>query len=127
MSISLQTRNTVVAIFVSAAITVVFLLPFCGFMYKCGCTYLWAGSAETCNIHLSGVAHCPWCVRRNPVLMVLPFVVILAGQGFSIHLLSRRYHLSLLQLLVVGIAVFLLLGALNGYVFKVWDDYPYFF
>ncbi len=112
---------------ISAAITAVFLLPFCGFMYKCGCTFLWSGAADGCNIHQANTVHCPWCVKRNPVLMALPFLVIFAGQGFSIYHFKRKCKFGVLKLIVVGLLVFLILGVLSGYIFKLMDGYPYFF
>ncbi len=116
-----------VVILVTITITAVFLLPFCGFMYQCGCTFFWSGAADQCNIHQAGVPHCPWCVKRNPVVMALPFLVIFAGQGFSIYHFRKKYKFGVLELIVVGLLVFLILGVLNGYVFKLMDGYPYFF
>ena len=112
---------------ISAAITAVFLLPFCGFMYKCGCTFLWSGAADGCNIHQADMVHCPWCVKRSPVLMALPFLGIFAGQGFSIYYFKRKYKSGPIKLIVVGLLVFLVLGVLSGYIFKLMDGYPHFF
>ncbi|MGH9672797.1 MAG: hypothetical protein ACRD44_06405 [Bryobacteraceae bacterium] len=39
----------------------VFIINFCDLMYRCGCTFLWAGADARCNIHTPGVRHCPWC------------------------------------------------------------------
>jgi hypothetical protein len=116
-----------VVILITIAVTAVFLLPFCGVMYQCGCTFLWSGAADQCNIHEAAGPHCPWCVKRNPALMALPFLVIFAGQGFSMYHFKKKYKFGVLELIVVGLLVFLILGVLNGYAFKLMDSYPYFF
>lgn len=112
---------------ISLGITAVFLLPFCDLMYKCGCTYLWAGGVDLCNVYVPGVPHCPWCEARNPILMALPFLAIFSGQIFSIYYFNRRYTVSPFRLLVIGLLIFLILGTLSGYVFKLLDNYPHFF
>lgn len=56
--------------------------------------------------------------------MSLPFVAIFAGQGFAIGFFNKKH---LISLILIGIATFLILGAVTGYIFKLMDDYPYFF
>ncbi len=80
-----------------------------------------------CNIHIAGVPHCPWCVQRDPVLMAVPFLLIFIGQGGVVYYLHKKYDLAFPWLLLAGLIVFSILGALHGYVFKVIDGYPYFF
>lgn len=51
-----------VAVFVVAAtVSSVFFIDFCNLIYACGCKSLWAGAAESCNIHTHGAKHCPFC------------------------------------------------------------------
>ena len=59
--------------------------------------------------------------------MALPFLVIFAGQGFSIYHFKNKFKFGALELIVVGLFVFLILGVLSGYIFKLMDGYPYFF
>ena len=33
----------------------------CGFAFRCGCTWDWAGGWKRCNVHVVGAPHCPWC------------------------------------------------------------------
>ena len=47
---------------VSFAVTCIFFIDVCGWMFDCGCRSLWAGAAEACNIHGPG-RHCPFCTR----------------------------------------------------------------
>ncbi len=112
---------------ISFAVTAIFLLPFCDLMYKCGCKPFWAGAVDYCNINVAGVPHCPWCEARNPVLMVLPFVLVFLGQGLSIYHFYKKRSLGFFGLLLVGLLAFIVLAVVHGYVFKVLDRYPYFF
>ncbi len=115
------------ALFLSFAITAVLLLPFCDFIYSCGCAPFWAGAADLCNVYVAGVSHCPWCEPRDPIAITVPFVAIFLGQGFSIYYFDRKSRPSFFVLLALGILVFLVLGALNGFIFKLIDNYPHFF
>jgi hypothetical protein len=45
----------------AAVVTSVFFINFCALVYQCGCESLWAGAADSCNIHDAGSRHCPWC------------------------------------------------------------------
>ncbi|MCG8607325.1 hypothetical protein MJD09_20375 [bacterium] len=104
----------------------VMLLPLCDAIYKCGCTFPWSGAADYCNVRKAGVPHCPWCERRHPVLMALPFLAIFAGQSFAIHLVRKRSGDSVLKMGAAGLVTFLVLSLLNGYLFKWIDGYPRF-
>jgi hypothetical protein len=64
---------------VSLGLISVFFLPFCGFMFGCGCSFLWSGALSHCNIHNPIPPDCPWC--SGPLyLQMIPFLsVCLAG------------------------------------------------
>lgn len=51
----------VVVMAVAIAVTCGFFINFCDLAYRCGCTFLWAGAADHCNVH-HGPKRCPWCV-----------------------------------------------------------------
>ncbi|NIR52217.1 hypothetical protein GWO09_28370 [candidate division KSB1 bacterium] len=104
------------------------MVPFCGFIYKCGCTFLWSGAVQHCNIYQEGVPHCPWCeAGSNWVLAPLPVLVILGGQGILLYLFSKKPSATYRRLFGLGIIAFFVLGSIMGYVFKLIYDYPYFF
>jgi hypothetical protein len=54
-------RARAVVFALSAIVTSVFFIDFCGLVFQCGCRSLWAGADAQCNIHHAGVRHCPWC------------------------------------------------------------------
>lgn len=63
-----------------AAITALLYLNFCDLMYQCGCTWMWAGAADHCNIHTPGAKHCPFCtVGLAPSIAI--FAAILAAEA----------------------------------------------
>ncbi len=40
----------------------VFVTPYCGYLFECGCTWPWAGLDAHCNIYDAYAEHrCPWC------------------------------------------------------------------
>jgi len=110
----------------SIALAMLLILPLCGWMFQCGCGFLWS-SYEKCNIHQPGVPHCPWCVERNSVLMALPFFLIVGAQVTVIYLVNKKYAPPFLILLMLGLLTFFVIAVVAGYWFKVMDNYPYFF
>lgn len=116
-----------VALFLSIIGTGILLLPFCNFIYQCGCRLPWQGAADYCNVNSSVAPHCPWCEPRPLLLMIIPFLTIFAAQGGTMYLLRKRKKTAIWALLIVATLLFLLTATLNGLVFKFLDDYPYFF
>ena len=45
----------------------VFHNPVCDLMFRCGCTWNWAGGWDACNVHNppGDGPHCPWCEARK--------------------------------------------------------------
>ncbi len=68
------------ALFVgAAAFTGVFFINWCHMAYQCGCTFLWAGGSEMCNINTPGAPDCPWCARAD--LAAIAFFATLGSQA----------------------------------------------
>lgn len=63
----------------AAAFTGVFFINWCNMVYQCGCTFLWAGYADHCNVHNTGPPHCPWCAHTN--FAALAFLGTIGGQA----------------------------------------------
>ena len=41
---------------------VIFVTPYCGYLFQCGCAWAWAGLDAFCNVHDAAAEHrCPWC------------------------------------------------------------------
>ncbi len=49
----------------AATFTGVFFINWCHLVYDCGCTFMWAGAADHCNIQTAGPPDCPWCARAD--------------------------------------------------------------
>jgi len=76
--------KTLIASAFSIILTIFLILPFCGWMFQCGCGFSWSSYGE-CNIHQSNVPHCPWCVDRLAVGLVTFFLVgIVTGYWFKV-------------------------------------------
>lgn len=79
----MKAKNSSVTVRASALIGVVafsglFFINLCDLLYQCGCSSLWKGAAESCNIHGPLLPHCPWCVDQWTGAMV--FAGVMAGQ-----------------------------------------------
>ncbi len=109
-------------------ISVIFLIPFCGWMYQCGCTFLWAGADRFCNIHHTEEPHCPWCQAGEKPLSAAPLgFAIFVVPAIPMYLVNKKENVSLLKLFVVGFLLFVVAAIISGYIFKLIYDYPHFF
>ena len=106
---------------VSAAVTLVFFIDFCGLLFQCGCRSWWAGAAGLCNIHTAGVHHCPWCVMALG-WQLATLSAILLSQAASVFLPG---HWPWYVRLAAGLAAFpvsgAVLGAIAGIGFGYWN------
>jgi hypothetical protein len=98
-----------------------FSINFCAWIFGCGCRSWWAGAAASCNIHMQGAKHCPWCIYDGQGFLVA-FVLILATQAVITFLPGRlgwRYRL------VLALAAFPLIGAavaaIYGWISNYWS------
>jgi hypothetical protein len=80
-------RHLVTAILASV-LAAVALYPFCGFVFRCGCTAMWLGAAAHCNVHRPAGPHCPWC--EHLALGTAGFLLTLAFQLLVYLPLFRR-------------------------------------
>lgn len=63
----------------AAGFSGVFFINWCHMVYQCGCTFIWAGYADHCNIHNPAPPHCPWCAHAD--LATIAFVSVIATQA----------------------------------------------
>ena len=109
-------------------ISVIFVIPFCGLMYQCGCTFLWAGADRYCNIHHADAPHCPWCVAgEKPLSAALLGLAIFVLPAAPMYWFNKKENASVLKFFAFGFLAFLIAAIISGYIFKVIYDYPYFF
>jgi hypothetical protein len=119
----------------------IFLLPMCGMIFQCGCSYLWAGRDLHCNIHHPAPPHCPWCIAPfhnqalSSLIQMIPFVVIFACSLMSVHFsrlkMRRSYGTQLLAGIIGGlIAMFALAwvyGKIYHYPFLLSKEFSYIY
>src|SRR5918996_615143 len=79
---------------VSLGLISIFFLSFCGFVFGCGCSFLWSGGLSHCNIHNPLPPNCPWCT--GPVyLQIIPFLLVciaaFAGIRFIRHFKTPNF------------------------------------
>jgi hypothetical protein len=87
----------------------IFLLPMCGMIFQCGCSYLWNGRDLHCNIHHPVPPHCPWCIAPfhnhalSSMMQMIPFIVIFSCSLIAIHRSRTRVGRSYIKQLSAGI------------------------
>ncbi|KAL6044636.1 Transmembrane protein [Balamuthia mandrillaris] len=55
-----------------------FILPYCGALFRCGCSWVWSGGLERCNIHSPHGPHCPWCAASSALIWLPQYGTSLA-------------------------------------------------
>lgn len=114
-----ETASGIVIAAVAVAVTTVFFIDFCNAVYRCGCDHLWAGAADTCNVHLADSRHCPWCSLPQPLVSGVYFGIILpqiaAAFRPSRRHWGRRLGLSLLLFPAIFGVESLVAGLATGY------------
>src|SRR5216684_7843467 len=96
----------------SASITWVFLINLCHLIYQCGCTWMWSGAAQHCNIHDAESRHCPWCsIGDFGFYSIAASIIVLQG---VIALGPGPWRLSVRAL--GSLAAFPILGSVIGVV-----------
>jgi len=97
------------------------VLPFCGLLYGCGCTF--ESGIRYCNIFITGQPHCPWCQ-----LGTLAFWSVFAGNlaltAPVIWIGLSRIQNSFSVGLASGAAGYLLWASLAGLVLALYFGYP---
>ncbi len=90
------------------AVTSLFFIDLCNFIFACGCAPLWLGADAHCNIHNAAAGmHCPVC--SHGVLGYGVMFAAIALPQLAVALLVKRGPWFLRLAMVLG--VFPLLGA----------------
>jgi hypothetical protein len=96
--------------------------PFCGVLFHCGCEGFWSTGSELCNVHKSGVPHCPFCATGNWGGF-LPRGLILIAQALVVFIPSR---ISAFSRFAFGIVTWVGVETVTGFIFHWWTGYPVF-
>jgi hypothetical protein len=101
------------------------VLPLCGVMFRCGCS-IRHGERE-CNVHVSGVPHCPWC--EGGAKAFLPgYALAMAAAGATLAaVMGRRRKASGWVGVAAAVGVYLLVVSLAALVTAKVMHYPYWF
>ncbi len=98
---------------VSVVLSIVFLTPACGLLFRCGCKTLWAGAEKMCSINIGPPPPCPWCENlglgmMGSALAILPVVIPWAAAGQRRLPVWTPFALILPGYLFAGLITFLL-------------------
>jgi hypothetical protein len=110
----------------------IFLLPLCGAIFQCGCSYLWSTRDLHCNIHNPVPPHCPWCIAPfhnqalSSLIQMIPFVVILLSSLISIRISRLKFGKNYIKQLAAGIMGSLLAMLVVAWIYGKIYHYPLF-
>ena len=117
---------------------VVFVTPYCGLLFSCGCTWPWAGLDANCNIHDHDALHvCPWCgslyVGGLSTLAMLGASYAAAAHplgswvgALKEHDWQPRTFSVFASGILSGITAFLVVGFVTAWIAALWTGYPDF-
>jgi hypothetical protein len=103
---------------ISFAVTCLFFIDVCDWIFDCGCRSLWAGADAMCNVHVAGSRHCPFCSRGVAGYAAIMTAVTIPQ--FALSFWSRsprttRIVLCLLLFPAAMLAVGVVAGIHDGY------------
>jgi len=102
----------------------VIMAPFCGWIFACGCSWLWTTAGQLCNIHQAASLHCPWC-SHGTLGMIAPLAGFFAG-AFFIGSFVLRSGRSLPLALAISLVALFPVGVFMGWITARIVHYPHF-
>ena len=94
--------------------------PYCGMLFRCGCSWPWAGLVEHCNFFdPQSLLRCPWC--EHPVAAILSIATAVAAGLWSAQRPTRAFPVRVLH----AIAAFFLTAAVAGCLTAAVTGYPW--
>jgi hypothetical protein len=118
-----QGRKIILASVVLSGSAVI-MAPFCGWIFACGCSWLWTTAGQLCNVHQTTSLHCPWC-SHGTLGMIAPLVGFFVG-GFFSGVLALRTWGSLPLALGISLIALLPIGVFMGWITVLLTHYPHF-
>ncbi|MDZ7639756.1 MAG: hypothetical protein U5J83_16140 [Bryobacterales bacterium] len=105
-----------------AAMTLVFVINLCDWIFDCGCRSWWDGAVDMCNVHNTHPPRCPWCANGEAFFNGV-LAAILIPQTALAFLPARwpwavRFGATLAAFPAVGWMV----GLLSGWYFGYWSS-----
>ena len=107
-----------------AVLIYVTLIPLCGYIFKCGCS--WSDGLQNCNVHNAEGPHCPWCTE-TPVPFWGLVTLILMGTGVVVFASFKLFKLEIWVGVVISTVVYFLVASLIGLVSVIFTKYPIFY
>lgn len=103
----------------AVAVTSIFFINLCDWIYECGCRSIWSGAAAHCNIHTAGAKHCPWCsigtLGAGAVWAAIAGVQCWVALRSGITNWIRRCAYTLAAFPIVGWLLGIAIGLATGY------------
>mmetsp|Transcript_21063 Transcript_21063/g.53325 ORF Transcript_21063/g.53325 Transcript_21063/m.53325 type:complete len:199 (+) Transcript_21063:56-652(+) len=114
------------------ALGALFTLPYCGLLFRCGCTWVWAGGIERCNIFDPEAPSCPFCTLSSALAWIPQWGTALLSIFTTLCVCWIPQRLSLHRLgwlvrVLLPIACFFVYTFLLALIVKLASPhYPYF-
>ena len=111
-------KGRLVPFAVSFAVTSLFFINVCDWIFGCGCRSLWAGADALCNVHLAASRHCPFCSHGVPGYAAI--ITLVGAPQFAVSMWSRwssavRIAVCLLLFPAAMLAVGFVAGSYDRY------------
>ena len=118
--------ESTVAVIIYYAFQYIIHNPTCNFLFKCGCTWTWAGGWNHCNIWNSSGPKCPWCMSRAYISWTTDYLVFVIMLITFLFCLYRRKRIHYSIRLLSPIIMYFVSSIIVGLAFKIATNYPYF-
>ncbi len=109
--------------------TAIFVTPYCGYLFECGCTWPWSGLDADCNIHQADAEHrCPWCASlvAGGVSMLVLFGATFMAAATRSRGAQSSFIAGYAKGLGRGFVAFLIAGFITAWGAALYTGYPMF-
>ena len=122
-----NSRQKKTAFVFTSVIVSILVTPLCGFLFDCGCTWLWSGLDSKCNFHQHNAVHkCPWCALS--ITGWLSVGLSIASGAFvavsPLSILGDSVRNESFIRILLGTMTFLCVAVLTGWLAAELQNYP---
>lgn len=112
-----------------------FFIPYCGFIFGCGCVQIWEGAHHACNAFRAGDPDCPFCIppfcktcgpAAQSLLQVIPFAAAYIPGILGIQAVRKWKGRLYTRDLLIGLTIMAVSLLIVAFIYGKLANYPYF-
>lgn len=104
-----------------AAVTLLFVINLCNWIFDCGCRSWWNGAVDMCNVHNAHPPRCPWCSNGATYFNGVLAAILIPQLALAFFPARWPWGWRLIAVLAAFPLVGWLVGLFSGWYFGYWQ------